>query len=166
MFSFPDSSVGKESICNAADPGLIPGPGRFTEEGIGYPLQYSWVSLVAQMVKNPPAMWETWVQSLGWEDSLEVGMATHSNILAWRISMDKRILAGYSPWRCKESDTTERLRTEHPSLFFAELFKRVYISCYFTATHFGTFFLSKYGHFFHNYNVIITPNKINNYSLI
>ena len=63
MFSFPDSSVGKESICNAADPGLIPGPGRFTEEGIGYPLQYSWVSLVAQMVKNPPAMWETWVPS-------------------------------------------------------------------------------------------------------
>ena len=127
---------------------------------------FATASLVAQMVKNPPAMWETWVQSLGWEDSLEVGMATHSNILAWRISMDKRILAGYSPWRCKESDTTERLSTEHPSLFFAELFKRVYISCYFTATHFGTFFLSKYGHFFHNYNVIITPNKINNYSLI
>ena len=46
-------------------------------------------SLVAQMVKNLPAMWETWAQSLGWEDSLEEGMATHSNILAWRIPMDK-----------------------------------------------------------------------------
>ena len=54
-------------------------------EGIGYLLQYPWASLVAQMVENPPAMWETWVQSLGWEDPLEEGMATHSRILAWRI---------------------------------------------------------------------------------
>ena len=53
--------------------------------GIGYPLQYSWASLVAQTVKNPPAMQETWVRSLGWEDLLEEGMATHSSILAWRI---------------------------------------------------------------------------------
>ena len=53
---FPDSSVGKESACNAGDPGLIPGLGRSAGEGIGYPLQYSWASLVAQMVKNPPAM--------------------------------------------------------------------------------------------------------------
>ena len=52
--------------------------------------QYSWASLVAQMVKNPPAEQETWVQSLGWEDPLEEGMATHSNILAWRIPMDRR----------------------------------------------------------------------------
>ena len=54
-------------------------------EGIGYPLQYSWASLVAQLVKNPPAMRETWVQSLGWEDPLEKGKATHFSILAWRI---------------------------------------------------------------------------------
>ena len=54
-------------------------------EGVGYPLQYSWASLVAQMVKNPPTMQDTWVQSPGWEDPLEEGMATHSNILAWRI---------------------------------------------------------------------------------
>ena len=54
-------------------------------EGTGYPLQYSWASLVAQLVKNPPAMQETWVQSLGWEDPLEKGKATHSNIQAWRI---------------------------------------------------------------------------------
>ena len=58
-FGFPDSSVGKESPCNAGDPGLIPGLGRFPGEGIGYPLQYSWASLIAQLVKNMPAMWET-----------------------------------------------------------------------------------------------------------
>ena len=58
---FPGSSVGKESTCNAEDPGSIPGPERSPGEGIGYPLQYSWASLVAQMVKSPPAMWETWV---------------------------------------------------------------------------------------------------------
>ena len=84
-WGFPDSSVGKESACNAGDPGLIPGSGRSPGEGIVYPLQYSWASLEAQLVKNPPAMWETWVRSLGWEDPLEKGKAAHSNILAWRI---------------------------------------------------------------------------------
>ena len=58
---FPDSSVGKESAYNAGDPGLIPGSGRPTGEGVGYPLQYSWASLVAQLVKNLPAMQETWI---------------------------------------------------------------------------------------------------------
>ena len=58
---FPDSSVGKESACNAGDPGLIPGSGRSAGEGIGYTLQYSWASLGAQWEKNPPAMRETWV---------------------------------------------------------------------------------------------------------
>ena len=81
---FPGSSAGKESICNAGDPSLILGLGRSDEEGKGYPLQYSWAFLVAQLVKNPPTMWETWVQSLGWEDPLEKGKA-HSSILAWRI---------------------------------------------------------------------------------
>ena len=61
--------------------GSIPGLGRFTGEGIGYPLQYWWASLVAQLVNNPHAMWETWVLSLGWEDPLEKGKATHSSIL-------------------------------------------------------------------------------------
>ena len=61
---FSDSSVGKESTCNAGDSSLIPGSGRSAGEGVGYPLQCSWASLVAQLVKNPPAMWETWVQSL------------------------------------------------------------------------------------------------------
>ena len=79
---FPGSSVGKESACSARDPSLIPGLGRSAGEGIGYPFQYSWASLVAQLVKNPPAMQETWVQSLDWEDPLEKGKATHSNILA------------------------------------------------------------------------------------
>ena len=79
---FPDSSVGKESAYDAGDPGLIPGLERSAGEGIGYPLQYSWASLVAQLVKNPPAMWEIWVQSLSWEDPLEKGRATHSNIQA------------------------------------------------------------------------------------
>ena len=55
---FPDSSVGKESACNAGDPGLIPESGRSAGEGIGYPLQYSWASLVAQVVKNSSTMWE------------------------------------------------------------------------------------------------------------
>ena len=76
---FPHSSVDKQSTCNAGDPGLIPGLGRSTGEGIGYPLQYSWASLVAQMVKNLSTVWETWVQSLGWEYPLEKGKATHSN---------------------------------------------------------------------------------------
>ena len=67
------SSVGKESSCSAGDPGLIPGSGRSAGEGIGYPLQCSWASMVAQLVTNLPAMWETWVQSLGWEDPLEKG---------------------------------------------------------------------------------------------
>ena len=85
---FPDSSVGKKkkSAYNAGDPSPIPGSGRSAGEGIGYPLQYSWASLVVQLVKNPPAMWETWARSLGWEDPLEKGKATHSSVLAWRIS--------------------------------------------------------------------------------
>ena len=77
--------AGKESACNAGDLGFIPGSGRSPGEGISYPLQYSWASLVAQLVKNPPAMLETWVQFLGWEDALEMRTAIDSSILAWRI---------------------------------------------------------------------------------
>ena len=76
----------------------MPGLGRFTGEGIGYPLQYSWASLVTQLVKNLPEMRETWVRSLGWEDPLEKGKATHSSILAWRI-----------PWTV-ESTGSQRVR--------------------------------------------------------
>ena len=82
---FPDSSVGKEYACNAGDTSSIPGSGRSPGEGIGYPLQYSWASLVVQLVKNLPAMWETWIRSLDFEDPLEKGKATHSSTLACRI---------------------------------------------------------------------------------
>ena len=82
---FPGSSDGKEYTCNAGNSGSIPGSRRSPEEGIGYPLQYSWTSLVAQSVKNPPTGQETWVRSLGWEDPLEEGVATHFTVLAWRI---------------------------------------------------------------------------------
>ena len=100
----PCSSVGKESSCHAREPGLIPQSGRSSGEGLGYLLQYSWASLVAQLIKNPPAMRETWVQSLGGEDPLEKGKATHSSVVACRIPWTV-----YSPWGRKESDTTERL---------------------------------------------------------
>ena len=79
---FSVSSAGKESTCNATDPGSIPGSGRSAGEGIGYPLQCSWVSLVTQMVKNMPVIQKSWVQSVGWEDPLEKKMATQSIILA------------------------------------------------------------------------------------
>ena len=87
---------------------MIPGSGRSPGGGISYPLQYSWNSLVAQMVKNPPAMWKTWVQSLGWEDPLEEEMATFSSILAWRIPMDRgawqAIIAGVTKSWTRLSD--------------------------------------------------------------
>ena len=103
---FPGSSAGKESAYNAGDPSLIPRSGSSPGEGIGYPLQYSWASLVAQTVKNPPAMRETWVQSLGWEDPLEEGMVTHFSILAWRINpMDR------GAWRAAAHGVSNRLST-------------------------------------------------------
>ena len=79
---FPDSSVGKESTCNAGDPSQILGLGRSAGEGIGYLLQHSWASLVARVVNNPPAMQDTWIRSLGWEDPLEKRKPTHSSIWA------------------------------------------------------------------------------------
>ena len=121
FFGFPGGSDGKESACSAGDSSLIPGSGRSPGEGIGYPLKYSWASLVAQTVKNPPSMWETWVLSLGWEDPLEEGMATHSSILAWRIPRDRgtwlAIVHGVT-----ESDMTEKLRAAQGSLQFQNFF--------------------------------------------
>ena len=78
---FPGNSADKESACNTGDPSSIPGWGRSPGEGLNYPLQYSWASLMAQVVKNPPAMRETWVRSLCWEDPLEEDMAIHFSIL-------------------------------------------------------------------------------------
>ena len=95
-------SFSKESICNAGDPSLIPGSGRAAGEGIDYLLQYSWASLVAQLVKNPPVMQETWVQSLGWEDPLEKGRTTRSSVLVWWIPL-------CSAWGHRELDVTEHL---------------------------------------------------------
>ena len=97
----PHSPVGKESTCNAGDPGLISGLGRSTWEGICYPLQYSWASLVAQLVENPPAMWEACVWFLGWEDPLE---KVHIPVF-----QSGELQGLYSPWGHKELDMTEPL---------------------------------------------------------
>ena len=115
---YEGNSADKESTCNAGDPGSIPGLGRSPWEGIGYPLLYSWASLVAQMIKKPPAMRETWVQSLDWEDPLEEGMATHSRILAWRISMDRgawqAIVHGLAKSQTRLNDLAQH--TEHQAV--------------------------------------------------
>ena len=79
------TSQTEDFSCGSAGSSSTPGSGRSSGEGIGYPFQYSWASLVAQLVKNLPAMQETWVWFLGWEYPLEKGKATHSRILAWRI---------------------------------------------------------------------------------
>ena len=106
---FPHSSVGKESTCNAEDPSWIPGLGTSAGEGIGYPLQYSWASPVAQLIKNLPGVQETQVQSLGWEDPLgkEKEMATHTSILAWKILWTEEEEPGkLQSMRSQELDTS------------------------------------------------------------
>ena len=107
LSGFSDSSAGKESTCNAGDPGSIPGLGRSSGKGIGYPLQYSWASLVAQTVKNLPAMRETWVRSLGWKVPWRRAWHPTAVCLPGESSR-QRSLAGYSPRGCKELDTTEQ----------------------------------------------------------
>ena len=106
MFSclgLPSSSVGKESACDAGDLHSIPGLGRSTGERIGYPLQYSWVSLVAQLVKNLPAVWETvfdpWVGKIPWRRER----------LPTPVFWPREFLGLYSPWGRKELDRIERL---------------------------------------------------------
>jgi len=119
--SLPGSSAGKKSACNAGDPNFIPGSGRSPEEVIGYPFQYSWASLVVQVVKNPPAMWETWVPSLGWEDPLKGDMATHSNILAWEIPMDRGALWAIVHGGCKELDLTRHSTAHATKSIFSDI---------------------------------------------
>ena len=97
MTGFPHSSVGKESACNAGDPGSIRGSGRSAGEGIGSPLQCSWASLVAQLVKNLPAMRETWVRKIPWRRER----------LPTPVFWPGEFHGLYSPWGHKESDTTE-----------------------------------------------------------
>ena len=112
---FPDSSVGKESACSAGDPISIPGLGRSTGEGIGYPLQYSWASLVAQLVKNPPAMWETgfspWVGKILWRRER----------LPTPVFWPGEIHGLYSLWGHKELDTTERLSLKKEKWFISTI---------------------------------------------
>ena len=103
MWGFPDSSVGKESACNAGDPGSIPGLGRSTGEVIGYPLQYSWAFLVAQLVKNLHAMWETWVWSL--DGTIPWRRRRLPTLVFWPGEFHGL----YSLWGHRESDTTEWL---------------------------------------------------------
>ena len=88
------------------DPGSVPGSGRSAGEGIGYLLQSSWASLVAQLVKNPPAVWETWVRSLAWEDPLEKEMQPTPVLLPGKFH-GQRSLVSYSPRGRKESGATE-----------------------------------------------------------
>ena len=97
---FPGSSAGKESACNAGDPRSIPGLGRSPGEGIGCPLQYSWTSLVAQTVKNLPAMKETWFQSLDWENPWWRAWQPTPVFLPGKFHW-QRSLASYSPWGCR-----------------------------------------------------------------
>ena len=99
---FNGTSVGKESACNTGDPGSIPGSGRSPGEWIGYPLLYSWASLLAQLVNNPLAMWETWVQSLVW-------IPGEGNGLPTPVFWPGEFHGLYCPWGQKESDTTEQL---------------------------------------------------------
>ena len=132
LMGFPGSSAGKESTYKSGDSGVIPGLERSPGEGISYPLQFSWASLVAQFIKNLPAVWETWVQFLGWEDPLEKGMATSSNILAWKIPMDRgawqAAVYGVANSRtCKELDTTEQLSTAQHWFLIIVVFMWMYI---------------------------------------
>ena len=94
---FSAISVGKESTCNAGDPVRFLGQ-EDSLGWIGYPSQYSWTYLVAQLVKNLPAMWETWVCSLGWEDLLEKGKAIHSSILDWKMDYKVHGVAKSQTW--------------------------------------------------------------------
>ena len=113
--SFLDCSVGKESTYNA---GSIPGSGRSAGESIGYPIQYSWASIVAQLVKNLPAMQETWIQSLDWEDLLEKGRERLPTPVLWPGEFHGL----YSPRGSKELDTTEQLSLYNPSYGVLVLF--------------------------------------------
>ena len=106
----PDSSVGKESACNVGDPGLSPGSGRSAVKGIVYPLQYSWASLVAQLVKNPPAMQETWVQP--WDGKIPWRREKLSIPVFWPGEFHEL----YSPWGPKRSDMTERFSLHFTSV--------------------------------------------------
>ena len=108
---FPGRLADKESTCNAEGPGSLPESGTSPGEATGYPLQHSWAFLAAQTVKNLPTVWEAWLQSLGWEDPLEEGMANHFSLLACRIPRTEE--PGGLQFMASQSDTiihsTERM---------------------------------------------------------
>ena len=105
LLGLPHSSVDKESTCNAGDPSSIPGLGRSPGEGILS--LYSWASVIAQLVKNPPAVWETCVRSQGWEDPLEKGQVPTP------VFWPREFHTLFSLWSRKELDTTEQLALTH-----------------------------------------------------
>ena len=107
---FPDSSVGEESACSAGDPTSVPGSGRSAGEGISYPLQYSWASLVAQTVKNLPAIQNTRGQSLSREEPWRRKWQSAPVFLPGEFR-GHRNLVDNNPWGCQESDMTEQLST-------------------------------------------------------
>ena len=127
FMGFPASPAVKESTCHAEDPSSIPGSGRFTGEGIGYPLQYSWASLVAQLVKNPPAMWETWVWSLGREDPLEKRKAPFSSIHSGLENSMDCLVPGVAKSRTWLSDFHFHTSSNylHSNLFLLLLYKQL-----------------------------------------
>ena len=112
---FPGCSAGKEFPCNAGNPSLIPGLKRCPGEGIPDSFQYSWASLVAQTVKNSPAMWEIWVRSQGWEDSPGGGHGNPLQVSCLENHHGQSCLEVYSPWTFKISDITDGLSTSQHS---------------------------------------------------
>ena len=131
---FHGSSAGKESACSAGDPSSIPGLWRSPGDGIDHPLQYSWASLVAKMAKNPPAMPETWVWSLGCEDPLEEGI---SSILTWRIPMDRAAwratVPGVTKSQAQLSDQAQH-NTDSRLEVFSYQVRRTYMGIWSTCT--------------------------------
>ena len=141
---FPHSSVGKESACNAEDPSSVPGLGRSTGEGRGYPLQYSWASLVAQLVKNLPVMRETWVWSLGWEDPLEKGKVIHSGNLAWKL------YGLYRPWVTKSQTRLSYFRFHFLRSKHTSQHKLLQIEIFYTYIHKLLFIIFLKSYFYHH----------------
>ena len=132
---FPHSSVGKKSACNEGDPSLIPGSGISAGEGIAYPLQHSWASLVAQLVKNLLAMWETWVQSLGWEDSPGEGKGYPLQYCGLENSMDC-IVHGVTHFyiKCLRGvESVQRKIQSYPKMFITFVLK--HSCCHFQVFH-------------------------------
>ena len=122
FLGLPCGSAGKESACKAGDPGWIPGSGRSPGEGKAYPLQYSWAYLVVQLVKNLPAMQETWIRPLGcWEDPWR------RERLPSPVCWPGEFYGLYGPWGYKESDVIGQL-TLHFVSFKNVLYSNVFSS--------------------------------------